>query len=117
MFAQVREATADFCDVWLNIAHIYVEQRQFVAAVQMVSTARVPIRLVCRETLVKTTILACGRTGFFVCKSWYYNCCCHWTVEASSVAELADGRKIIGGKTDQVKTWAQDYKVLLSPLF
>ena len=37
IFAQVREATADFADVWLNIAHIYVEQRQFVAAVQMVS--------------------------------------------------------------------------------
>jgi len=36
VFAQVREATADFCDVWLNIAHIYVEQKQFVAAVQMV---------------------------------------------------------------------------------
>ncbi|GFY42850.1 RNA polymerase-associated protein CTR9 homolog [Trichonephila inaurata madagascariensis] len=34
-FAQVREATADFCDVWLNIAHIYVEQRQYVAAIQM----------------------------------------------------------------------------------
>ncbi|KAJ8299401.1 hypothetical protein KUTeg_023461 [Tegillarca granosa] len=25
VFAQVREATADFCDVWLNIAHIYYE--------------------------------------------------------------------------------------------
>lgn len=37
VFAQVREATADFCDVWLNIAHIYVEQKQYVAAVQMVS--------------------------------------------------------------------------------
>ena len=36
VFAQVREATADFPDVWLNIAHIYVEQRQYVAAVQMV---------------------------------------------------------------------------------
>lgn len=36
VFAQVREATADFCDVWLNIAHIYVEQKQYVAAVQMV---------------------------------------------------------------------------------
>lgn len=36
IFAQVREATADFCDVWLNIAHIYVEQRQFVSAIQMV---------------------------------------------------------------------------------
>ncbi len=28
IFAEVREATADFCDVWLNIAHIYVEQHQ-----------------------------------------------------------------------------------------
>lgn len=37
IFAQVREATADFADVWLNIAHIYVEQKQFVAAVQMVN--------------------------------------------------------------------------------
>jgi hypothetical protein len=37
IFAQVREATADFCDVWLNIAHIYVEQRQYVSAIQMVS--------------------------------------------------------------------------------
>ena len=35
VFAQVREATADFCDVWLNIAHIYVEQKQYVAAVQV----------------------------------------------------------------------------------
>ena len=38
IFATVREATADFCDVWLNIAHIYVEQKQFVSAVQMVRT-------------------------------------------------------------------------------
>ena len=37
VFAQVREATADFADVWVNIAHIYVEQRQYVAAIQMVS--------------------------------------------------------------------------------
>lgn len=35
IFAEVREATADFCDVWLNIAHIYVEQHQYVAAIQM----------------------------------------------------------------------------------
>ncbi|RWS22039.1 RNA polymerase-associated protein CTR9-like protein, partial [Leptotrombidium deliense] len=35
VFAQVREATADFPDVWLNIAHIYVEQKQYVAAQQM----------------------------------------------------------------------------------
>lgn len=35
VFAQVRESTADFPDVWLNIAHIYVEQKQYVAAIQM----------------------------------------------------------------------------------
>lgn len=35
VFSQVREVTADFPDVWINIAHIYVEQRQYVAAVQM----------------------------------------------------------------------------------
>lgn len=35
VFSQVREATADFPDVWINIAHIYVEQKQYVAAVQM----------------------------------------------------------------------------------
>ena len=35
VFAQVREATADMCDVWLNIAHIYVEQKQYAAAVKM----------------------------------------------------------------------------------
>ena len=52
VFAQVREATADFCDVWLNIAHIYVEQRQFVAAVQMVS-ASILVRLGCWDTPIK----------------------------------------------------------------
>jgi len=35
IFAQVREATADLADVWLNIAHIYVELKQYVSAVQM----------------------------------------------------------------------------------
>uniref|UniRef100_A0A182IN46 Tetratricopeptide repeat protein 21A/21B fourth ARM domain-containing protein n=1 Tax=Anopheles atroparvus TaxID=41427 RepID=A0A182IN46_ANOAO len=35
IFAQVREATADFCDVWINIAHIYVEQKQYISAIQM----------------------------------------------------------------------------------
>ncbi len=35
IFAEVREATAEFCDVWLNIAHIYVEQGQYVAAIKM----------------------------------------------------------------------------------
>lgn len=37
IFAQVREATADFSDVWMNIAHIYVEQKQYINAIQMVS--------------------------------------------------------------------------------
>lgn len=35
VFSQVREATADFPDIWINLAHIYVEQHQYVAAVQM----------------------------------------------------------------------------------
>ena len=35
IFAEVRETTADFFDVWLNIAHIYVEQHQYVSAIQM----------------------------------------------------------------------------------
>ncbi|OXA64554.1 RNA polymerase-associated protein CTR9 [Folsomia candida] len=35
IFAQVREATAEFSDVWLNIAHVYVEQKLYVSAVQM----------------------------------------------------------------------------------
>ncbi|XP_076802913.1 RNA polymerase-associated protein CTR9 homolog isoform X1 [Clavelina lepadiformis] len=35
IFAQVREATADVSDVWLNLAHVYIEQRQYISAVQM----------------------------------------------------------------------------------
>jgi RNA polymerase-associated protein CTR9 len=35
IFAQVREATADFAEVWMNIAHIYVQQQQYMAAVHM----------------------------------------------------------------------------------
>ncbi|XP_036312946.2 RNA polymerase-associated protein CTR9 homolog [Pipistrellus kuhlii] len=35
IFAHVREATADISDVWLNLAHIYVEQKQYSSAVQM----------------------------------------------------------------------------------
>lgn len=38
VFAQVREATADISDVWLNLAHIYVEQKQYISAVQMVTS-------------------------------------------------------------------------------
>ena len=36
VFAQVREATADMPDIWLNLAHIYVEQKQYISAIQMV---------------------------------------------------------------------------------
>ena len=35
IFAQVRDATADIPDVWLNLAHIFVEQKQFVSAIQL----------------------------------------------------------------------------------
>ncbi len=31
----MRESTADFADVWINIAHIYVELKQYVNAIQM----------------------------------------------------------------------------------
>ena len=34
--SSVREATADMPDVWLNLAHIYTEQNQFISAIQMV---------------------------------------------------------------------------------
>lgn len=37
VFAQVREATAEMPDVWLNLAHIYVEQKQYTSAIQMVT--------------------------------------------------------------------------------
>ena len=40
VFAQVREATADMPDVWLNLAHIYVEQKQYISAIQMVRIAK-----------------------------------------------------------------------------
>ncbi|XP_034508171.1 RNA polymerase-associated protein CTR9 homolog isoform X3 [Ailuropoda melanoleuca] len=36
VFAHVREATADISGVWLNLAHIYVEEKQYISAVQMV---------------------------------------------------------------------------------
>ena len=40
VFAQVREATAVMPDVWLNLAHIYVEQKQLISAIQMVRGRR-----------------------------------------------------------------------------
>lgn len=43
VFAQVREATADISDVWLNLAHIYVEQKQYISAVQMVTSSLLQI--------------------------------------------------------------------------
>ena len=36
VFAQVCEAMADMPDVWLNLAHICVEQKQYISAIQMV---------------------------------------------------------------------------------
>ncbi|XP_011403140.1 PREDICTED: RNA polymerase-associated protein CTR9 homolog [Amphimedon queenslandica] len=35
VFAQVREATAELPDVWLNLAHVYIEQKQYISAIQM----------------------------------------------------------------------------------
>ncbi|KAK0406995.1 hypothetical protein QR680_018937 [Steinernema hermaphroditum] len=34
IFAQVRESTTNFLDVWMNLAHIYMENGQFVSAIQ-----------------------------------------------------------------------------------
>jgi len=39
IFSQVREATSDMADVWFNLAHIYVEQRQHTSAIQMYKNA------------------------------------------------------------------------------
>ena len=48
---QVREATADMKDVWLNLAHIYVEQRQYISAIQMVSNSSLVNSVCCAPTL------------------------------------------------------------------
>lgn len=65
MFAQVREATAEISDVWLNLAHIYVEQKQYISAVQMV-----------RGFLILTVLfLRTGITQFILLSaSQYENC-------------------------------------------
>ena len=34
-YVQVRELTAEFSDVWFNIAHVYMEMGQYVPAIQM----------------------------------------------------------------------------------
>lgn len=44
VFSQVREATVEFPDVWLNIAHIYMEQKQYVSALQMYKNCMVKFK-------------------------------------------------------------------------
>lgn len=39
VFSQVRESTCEFYDVWLNIAHVCMEREQWMAAVQIYSSA------------------------------------------------------------------------------
>ncbi|CBY09563.1 unnamed protein product [Oikopleura dioica] len=39
IFSHVREATSEMKDVWFNLAHIYVEQKQFSSAIQMYKNA------------------------------------------------------------------------------
>ncbi|KFV15430.1 RNA polymerase-associated protein CTR9, partial [Tauraco erythrolophus] len=69
VFAQVREATADISDVWLNLAHIYVEQKQYISAVQMHQNTEVLLYLAralfkcgklqeCKQTLLKARHVA-----------------------------------------------------------
>ncbi|KJH46483.1 tetratricopeptide repeat protein [Dictyocaulus viviparus] len=42
IFAQVREATSEFYDVWMNIAHVYIELGQYVPALQMCAMLEAP---------------------------------------------------------------------------
>ncbi|KAF0991486.1 hypothetical protein HZS_6784 [Henneguya salminicola] len=35
VFSQCREATADILDIWLNLGHIYMENKQFINAIKM----------------------------------------------------------------------------------
>ena len=39
IYCQVREATSEMPDVWFNLAHIYVEQKQHTNAIQMYKNA------------------------------------------------------------------------------
>jgi len=36
IFTQVREANGNFSEVWLNMAHLYMEQKQYITGIQMV---------------------------------------------------------------------------------
>jgi len=45
IFSQVREATAEMSDVWINIAHVYMEKRQYVQALQMYHNCQSTFRL------------------------------------------------------------------------
>lgn len=38
-FIQVREATGDVPDVWVNLAHVYLAQGQHINAIKMVETS------------------------------------------------------------------------------
>ena len=64
MFAQVREATADMPDVWLNLAHIYVEQKQYTSAIQMVRAGWVFASLVYFVCPLEILYLVSGTVDF-----------------------------------------------------
>ncbi len=75
IFAQVREATAEMPDVWLNIAHIYVEQKQFVAAIQMVRNQCVAAEI--WEVLLHNHVPSLFHhksQNYFFCNLQYENC-------------------------------------------
>ena len=42
---KVREATAEVPAVWVNLAHVYVQQKQYTSAIQMVSNIGIAIIL------------------------------------------------------------------------
>lgn len=63
VFSQVRESTSNFYDVWLNIAHVYMEREQWMAAVQMYSSAMQKFRKENDPTLLHYLAKAYYRAG------------------------------------------------------
>jgi RNA polymerase-associated protein CTR9 len=71
IFSQIREATADFPDVWLNIAHIYMELKQYVSAVQMYKNCMVKFNRHTDVNLLLYIARAYWRAGKLEdCRDW-----------------------------------------------
>lgn len=76
IFSQVREATADFPDVWLNIAHIYMELKQYVSAVQMYKNCMVKFNRHTDVALILYIARAYWKAGKLEeCRDWIEKVC------------------------------------------